>query len=177
MPNTPNLQKLRFPIGQFQKPANIDRLQIAQWIAEIAALPQQLRQATNNASDATLDTPYRPDGWTVRQVVHHIADSHINSYTRFKLALTEDNAAIRPYFEERWAMLPDSKAPIEISLQLLEALHERWVILLKSLTTEQLKRTFVHPEHGAIFALDENIGVYAWHGKHHLAHIQLVTQK
>lgn len=167
-----NLQQLKYPIGHFEKTEHITRGHIARWIDEISTFPDRLKFAVENLSDAQLDTPYRPEGWTVRQVVHHCADSHANSIIRFKLALTEDTPVIKPYFEDRWAELEDSRTmPIESALYMLQGIHKRWTVLLRSLTEEQLSRTFIHPEQGKSFRLDENIGVYAWHGNHHLAHI------
>jgi len=166
------LDRTRFPIGQFAPPKEVTQQMLKEWIAEIAAFPAQLKQEVMHLTDTQLDTPYRPGGWTIRQVVHHCADSHANSLIRFKLALTEDNPTIRPYHEDRWAELPDSREfPIDGSIKILEGLHQRWAALLGQLTPTELQRTFIHPEHGRVFRLDENIGLYAWHCKHHLAHI------
>src|SRR6476620_9464894 len=144
----------------------------AECIARIAAAPEHLRTAVAGLDDAQLDTPYRPGGWTVRQVVHHVPDSHLNAYTRIKLALTEDEPTIKPYEEARWAELPDARTgPIEISLALLEALHRRWVLLLRELQPADFTRQFRHPEHGRAMSLDEVLALYAWHGRHHVAHI------
>ncbi len=166
------IEQLRYPIGKFSVKRPISSEQVDSFIADIAALPEQLRKAVAGFSDEQLDTPYRPGGWTVRQVIHHLADSHINSMMRFKLALTEDKPVIKPYYEDRWAKLEDgNKAPVEMSLQLLEGLHQRWVILLKSLSPEDLDKTFVHPEQGKEVPLDINIALYSWHCNHHLAHI------
>ena len=174
---TEDLQKLRYPIGQFEPPSPIDEDQINRWIGNIEALPADLRKAVNSLTDTQLDTPYRPGGWTIRQVVHHLADSHMNSFIRFKWALTEDRPEIKAYFEDRWAELPDySAAPVSASLALLEALHQRWVALLRSLTRKDLDRIFIHPESGPA-NLAETIGSYAWHGRHHLAHIQEVIRR
>ncbi|WP_127585129.1 YfiT family bacillithiol transferase [Paenibacillus koleovorans] len=162
---------LRFPIGRFQWEGDISQQQSNRWMEEIEAAPAQLRAAVAGLSEEQLDTPYRPDGWTVRQVVHHLADSHLNSYTRFKLALTEPNPTIKPYREERWAELPDSRLPVEVSLTLLESLHIRWASLLRTLTREELALTFAHPESGNTIRLNWNVGLYAWHGRHHIAHI------
>ncbi len=138
---------------------------------EIAGTPANLRSAVKGLSDAQLDTPYRAGGWTVRQVVHHVPDSHLNSYVRFKLALTEDEPTIKPYAEDRWAELADTKStPIEVSLTLLESLHDRWVRLLRSLSTEDWKRTFRHPDLGAM-NLEKTLALYAWHGRHHVSHV------
>lgn len=165
------MDDLRFPIGKFhhQGPVNDQQKQV--FMDEIGQAPAKLRTAVQGLSDSQLDTPYRPDGWTVRQVVHHVPDSHLNSYVRFKLALTEDEPTIKTYAEDRWAELSDTKAtPIEVSLVLLESLHDRWVRLLRSLTAEQWKRTFRHPELGPM-TLERTLALYAWHGRHHVAHI------
>ncbi|MBC7486452.1 MAG: putative metal-dependent hydrolase [Cytophagaceae bacterium] len=167
-----SLEQLRFPIGKFEAPQVLTQDLLNSYLKDIETFPARLKQAVIGLNDSQLDTPYRPDGWTIRQVVNHCADSHMNSLVRFKLALTEEEPTIKPYYEERWAELVDSKTmPIESALLLLEGLHRRWTVLLKSLNSEELKKTFIHPEHGKRFRLDENIGVYAWHGNHHLAHI------
>jgi hypothetical protein len=172
MTTTTDLEQLKYPIGKFSRPISITQDDITRWIAEIESLPSKLRNAVKTLNDTQLDTPYRPDGWTVRQVVHHLPDSHLNSYIRFKLALTEDNPTVKPYFEERWAELPDGKtAPIEPSLTLLESLHQRWALTLRYITSEQWQRTFFHPESKKEFRIDGILALYAWHGKHHLAHI------
>ncbi|MGY4384861.1 hypothetical protein ACVWYN_001895 [Pedobacter sp. UYP24] len=165
------LEILQFPIGKFVKPDLFTDEIISSYVRTIAAFPAKIDLQTSLLTDKELDTPYRPDGWTIRQVVHHCADSHMNSFVRFKLALTEDQPVIKPYYEERWAELPDSKLPVAASLSLLDGLHTRWVALLTSLPSEQLERTFVHPEHGKHFSLKETVGIYAWHCEHHLAHI------
>lgn len=173
-----SLEQLKYPIGKFSRPAFVTPADISKWIDEIEILPKQLRKEVESLSDAQLDTPYRPDGWTVRQVVHHFPDSHINSYVRFKLALTEDNPTIKPYIEQRWAELPDGKnASIEVSLNLLEAVHQRWALCLKNMTAEQWKRTFIHPERNQSYKLDEALAMYAWHGKHHVAHITALKER
>jgi len=161
----------RFPIGKFQYPEASSEPERKRFIDEIAATPAQLRAAVKGLSPDQLDTPYRQGGWTVRQVVHHVPDSHLNSYVRFKLALTEDEPTIRGYDEGRWAQLADTRTtPVEISLSLLESLHQRWTNLLRSLSGSDWKRTFRHPERGLV-TLDEALAMYAWHGKHHVAHI------
>ena len=166
------MNRLRFPIGQFQKPDNLTKNLIDKFIDDIETFPERLRKEVENLSDVQLDTPYRPDGWTIRQVVNHCADSHMNSLTRFKLALTENKPTIKPYYEDKWAELADSKnMPIEPALKMLKGIHQRWTILLRSLKEDDLKKRFIHPEHGKEFQLDENIGLYAWHCNHHLAHI------
>lgn len=166
------LEKLRYPIGRFAPPSHIDADQVERWISEIEALPADLRRAVKGLTAGQLDTPYRPGGWTIRQVIHHLPDSHMNSFIRFKWALTEEKPEIKAYCEDRWAELPDySATPVSVSLDLLEALHRRWVTLLRSLTRQDLERTFIHPESGPA-NLAETIGSYAWHGRHHLAHIR-----
>ena len=167
---------LRFPIGKFGGGEAFTPALIQEYVQNIASLPGLLRQAVLGLNNVQLDTPYRPGGWTVRQVVHHLADSHLNSYIRFRLALTEDNPLIKPYEEQRWAELPDAQTePVEISLVLLEALHQRWVVLLKSLSESDWLRTFTHPVSGKT-TLIKAAGLYAWHGKHHLAHITNLRQ-
>ncbi|QPA58565.1 YfiT family bacillithiol transferase [Lysinibacillus sphaericus] len=166
-----NLIDLRYPIGEFQCPKEVTSQQVKEWMGDIYLLPKQLKEVLSEASEQALAKSYRENGWTVRQLVHHIADSHMNSYTRFKLALTEDVPMIKPYNEAEWAMLPDSEMPIATSLTLIESLHERWVYLLTNLTDEQLQRAYNHPDSG-LTTLEQAVGLYAWHGKHHLAHIQ-----
>jgi uncharacterized damage-inducible protein DinB len=161
----------RFPIGKFHYDGTTSEEQKQAFLTDIAESPAKVRGAIKGLSDTQLDTPYRDGGWTVRQVVHHVPDSHLNSYVRFKLALTEEEPTIKTYAEDRWAELADSKqTPIEVSLTLLESLHDRWVRLLRSLTPEQWKRTFRHPELGPM-SLEKTLALYSWHGKHHVAHI------
>jgi uncharacterized damage-inducible protein DinB len=160
----------RYPIGKFEKPATITSLDRNNAIAVLAELPEQLRNAVEGLDSAQLATPYREGGWTVRQLVHHVADSHINAYTRIKLALTEDWPTIKPYDEKTWAALHDSAAPVEWSLELIESLHARWVMLLQSLTDEQWNRGYRHPESGEI-TVELAALMYAWHSRHHVAHI------
>lgn len=165
------MDDLRYPIGKFRRDELPNEEQKAAMIEEVAKTPANLRAAVKGLSDEQLDIPYRPGGWTVRQVVHHVPDSHLNAYVRFKLALTEDDPAIKPYAEDRWAELADSKTtPVDVSLTLLESLHDRWVRLLRSLTASEWKRTFRHPELGSM-PLDKTLALYAWHGKHHVAHV------
>ena len=162
---------LRYPIGKFQPPASITATDRARFIDEIETLPGRLRSAIAGLDEAQLDTPYRPGGWTVRQVVHHFADSHMNSFVRFKLALTEDSPVIKPYDERAWAETADSRSiPVEPSLSLIEGLHQRWAALLRSLDGQQCQRTFTHPERG-LLTLDVTLAMYAWHCRHHTAHI------
>ncbi|UIR54599.1 putative metal-dependent hydrolase [Sphingobacterium sp. SRCM116780] len=166
------LEKLKYPIGKFSIPATIDSQVLEEWIKTITEFPSRLTSEVAGLSEATLNKQYRPESWTIRQVVHHCADSHMNSFLRFKLALTEENPTIKPYEENLWAALPDTKiAPIVSSLKLLEGLHERWTILLRNLTQEQLERTFIHPQTKQLISLKVNIGIYAWHCNHHLMHI------
>jgi len=168
---------LRYPIGKFHFEGPLTESLKQASLADIARAPANLRAAVNGLSDVQLDTPYRPGGWTVRQVVHHVPDSHLNSYVRFKLALTEDEPTIKPYAEDRWAELADTKStPIEVSLTLLESLHDRWVRLLRSLTPEEWKRTFRHPELGAM-TLEKTLALYAWHGRHHVTHITSLRER
>jgi len=161
----------RYPIGKFQFEGPLSESGRVTSIAEIAAAPAALRAAVKDLSAEQLDTPYREGGWTVRQVIHHLPDSHMNAYVRFKLALTEPEPTIKPYAEDRWAELSDTKAtPTEVSLVLLDSLHHRWVTLLRSLGPEDWKRNFRHPELGVV-SLEKNVALYAWHGKHHVAHV------
>ena len=167
-----DIQTLRFPIGKFSAPEIVSPGDTDRWIQTLEKLPGQMRDAVKNLNDEQLDTRYRDGGWTIRQVVHHVPDSHMNAYCRFKLALTEDNPAIRPYIEDRWAELPDSKTgPIAGSLDLLETLHRRWVIVLRNMDGADFKRTFYHPENKVTRTLDVVLCLYDWHSKHHLAHI------
>ncbi|OWY25106.1 putative metal-dependent hydrolase [Sphingobacteriales bacterium UPWRP_1] len=170
------LEAMQYPIGRCNKPNELSYSpeETAARIAEIAQLPQLLSAEVSELTDEQLDTPYRPGGWTIRQVVHHLADSHMNSFIRFKLALTEDTPTIKPYREDLWAKQPDYEVPVMISLLLLTVLHTRWVFLLRSLTPQQLQRSFYHPDNHLHYTLQYAIAVYGWHGRHHLAHIQSV---
>lgn len=166
-----DLEKLKYPIGKYQLEDIIDKASIDRWIREIEMLPQKLSDAVNGLSADQLQTPYRPDGWTVQQVIHHVADSHMNAYIRFKLALTEDKPMIKPYEEKLWAELPDAKlVDINVSLDLIKSLHKRWSTLLRQLSEEELNKEFLHPESG-MKNLKETVCNYAWHGNHHLEHI------
>jgi uncharacterized damage-inducible protein DinB len=168
-----NIDKLKYPKGRFQEPTLIDKGILQDWISIIKDFPKQLKDEVHNLTENELEKQYRPNGWSVRQIVNHCADSHMNSLIRFKLALTEPIPVIKPYFEDRWAELSDTKTfPIESSLKILEGLHERWVHLLNSLSNEDLERKFEHPETGELISLIMNIGIYAWHCEHHLAHIK-----
>jgi uncharacterized damage-inducible protein DinB len=168
---------LRYPIGEFKFEAPLNDGERQACILKIQETPARMRAAVAGLNEEQLDTPYRPGGWTVRQVVHHVPESHLNSYTRFKLAVTEDEPTITPYFEDRWAELDDARtAPITLSLDLLDALHARWLWFLRSLTPEDWQRTFRHPELG-IVSLEKNVALYAWHGQHHVAHITSLRER
>jgi len=168
----------RYPIGKYEMPAGITPAMRVEAIRETAVAPEMIREAVKGLNDAQLETPYRDGGWTVRQVVHHVADSHMNAYVRWRLALTETEPTIKPYEESAWARLEDAaQAPVEVSLRLLEPLHERWVKLLHSVKEHEFARTFRHPDRG-VRTLDWMLFLYAWHGKHHTAHItELRKQK
>ncbi len=172
MEQTRAANDLRYPVGKFQPPATVTAEDRAQYIGAIAELAGQLRTAVAGLSESQLDTPYREGGWTVRQVIHHLADSHMNSFVRFKLALTENVPTVKPYHEGAWADTADSRhMPVEPSLDLIDGLHKRWVVLLRSLSDQELQRTFTHPERGTQMRLDLTLALYAWHCRHHLAHI------
>jgi hypothetical protein len=172
------MEDSRYPIGKYDRargphtPEERKKL-----IDAIAQLPERLKQALTGLNGKQLDTPYREGGWTVRQVTHHLADSHLNAYIRFKLALTEDNPTIKPYNQTLWAELPDSRfTPIDVSLALIDNLHARWVVLLRSLKSDDWERLVTHPEDG-VMSLDKMLGIYHWHGAHHLAHITGLRQR
>lgn len=167
----------QYPIGKFKPPAEIGQAERGAWINDLDALPAELRDAITGLDHVQLETVYREGGWTLRQVVHHLPDSHLNSYARFRLALTEENPPIHAYREADWAELSDAKtAPVELSLRLLESLHERWVILLRSMTDAQFGRTFQHSQLGQV-RLDWALGLYAWHGRHHVAQIASLRRR
>jgi len=168
-----DLEQLRYPVGRFTRVTTpLDRRTRDQHIATIEQLPGRLRALVGGLSDSQLETPYRPDGWTIRQVVHHVPESHMNAYVRIKLALTEEAPAIKTYEEQLWAELPDvKKCPVDVSLRLLEALHQRWVVLLRALPDEDFSRVFMHKEWGRV-TIDEAVAMYAWHCRHHTAHIE-----
>lgn len=171
------MEDLRYPIGKFTVEGEITDERRSEWISQIAAAPSLFRAALSGLSDDQLATPYRPGGWTLRQLAHHLPDSHINSYVRFRLALTEEEPTIKPYQEDRWAELDDARtAPVEVSLALLDSLHARWVLLLRSLSAGDWKRTFRHPELGLV-ALERNLALYAWHGRHHVAHVTALRER
>jgi DinB superfamily len=168
-----NLEKLKFPIGKFEKPISISESDLKNWIETIELFPSHLKNLTNTLSIEELNWKYRPDGWAIKQVIHHCADSHMNSFIRFKLALTENVPTIKPYEEGKWAELIDSlDGCISNSIAIIEGLHYRWVLLLKTFTSKELSRQFMHPESKVLYTLKEVIGLYAWHCNHHLAHIE-----
>lgn len=169
-------EDLRFPIGKFDKSIEITAKIRQQLTHIIAELPEKINSATKSLSDAQLDTPYRPGGWTVRQTVHHIADSHLNSFIRFKLALTEDVPTIRPYFEDRWAELADSRMPIDVSIKIIEGIHARWTNLLESMSEKDFNKQLNHPDSG-VWTLEKMLALYGWHSRHHTAHITNLLER
>jgi hypothetical protein len=170
-------QNLSYPIGKYNPPITFDESQIKEWIEDVATLPIKLRQTVNNLTPPQLETPYRPGGWTVRQLVHHVADSHMNAYIRFKLALTEDNPTIKPYDQDAWSQLPDSIMDIEISLKILENIHARWVAILRWMKPQDFEKTYFHPEQGVKMPLYHVLGLYSWHSRHHTAHIEKLIER
>ena len=171
------MEDLRYPIGRFETPQNATQEDRQRWLEAIESAPGQLRQAVAGLSEEQLDTPYRPEGWTIRQVVHHITDSHLNGYVRTKWTLTEDNPAIKAYDQVRWAESPEARAGnVELSLPLLESLHRRWSEVLHSFEPDTWAQTFQHPQWGAV-SLDVNVALYAWHGAHHIAHITTLRER
>jgi uncharacterized damage-inducible protein DinB len=168
---------LQYPIGKFNPSGTLNESERSAMIQQIADTPSAVRDAVKDLSDKQLETPYRSGGWTVRQVVHHLADSHMNAYIRFRLAMTEDRPTIKPYEQQRWAELADAKrARVELSLNLLESLHARWVLYMDSLQPSDFSRKFIHPENGER-DLDWIVQMYAWHGRHHTAHITSLRQR
>jgi hypothetical protein len=169
---------LRYPVGPFKAPQSFDPTSRARYIGEIEHAPAAMRQAIKGLSPEQLDTPYRPGGWTVRQVVHHVPDSHMNAYVRLKLAITEEEPTIKPYEEARWAELIDGRtADPDLSLTLLDSLHSRWTMLWRSLTPQQFSRRFKHPDHPGVLTVDWMLAMYAWHGRHHAAHITSLRER
>lgn len=167
----------RYPVGKWDRRDTLTPGERAAMIAQVAEVPSRMRAAIAGLDDAQLDTPYRDGGWTVRQVVHHVPDSHLNSYTRFKLALTEEEPTIRPYDEAKWAALSDSRdTPIETSLTMLSALHDRWTILLRAMSDDDFRRTLRHPDIG-VMSLDAMLSLYAWHGRHHVGHVTSLRER
>jgi hypothetical protein len=167
---------LRYPIGEFVMPSSVVPAMRDEAMADIAALPARLRDAVRGLSESQLDSPYRPGGWTVRQVVHHLGDSHMHAFVRLKLALSEDNPTVKPYDEKAFAALPDHRLPIEVSVALLDGLHARWSAVLKTLSADQFTRPLYHPEIGAI-TIDYLVQTYGWHSRHHVAHITTVRER
>jgi len=168
---------MKYPTGKFVAPASYTTDDLHRWINDIKVLPGKMRQAVISLNEKQLDTQYRTGGWTLRQVVHHVADSHLNSLIRFKLALTENNPTVKPYEEAYWALQPDYRLPVESSLRILEGVHIHWVALLESFTENEWNRTFTNPESGQTLTLKKATGLYSWHGKHHLAHITETVAK
>jgi uncharacterized damage-inducible protein DinB len=167
---------LRYPIGKYE-PQPFSQEQKEKWLLDIKFLPEELERALLNLDASQLETPYREGGWTVQQLVHHVADSHMNAYTRFKLGLSEDNPTIKPYDEKAWAHFADNALPVNVSITLLHALHLRWYTALMQVADEDWERTVVHPEHGRLMSLWLLLGLYAWHGKHHTAHITALRER
>ena len=168
----------RFPIGPFVMPNGPSDRERARFIDDLARTPQALREAVTGLDEHKLETPYRDAGWTVRQVVHHVADSHVNAYCRFKFTLTESNPTIKPYLEAAWAELPDSKTvPVEVSLQIVSAIHTRWLAILAAMIPSQWQRTYIHPERGQTMTLDQALALYSWHSRHHVAHITTLRRQ
>jgi hypothetical protein len=168
------MEELKYPIGNFIAPVKYTNEFISIWINDLELFPSHLSKLVYPLTKEQLLLTYRPEGWSIAQVVHHCADSHLNSFIRFKLSLTENEPIIRPYFEDRWAELPDGMSlDVTDSLIIIKGLHAKWVSLLKSLTTEDLGRVFIHPEHNTKVTLAENVGIYAWHCNHHLAHVEM----
>ena len=171
------MEDIRYPIGKYIVQPFSDK-QWQEWLNDIKFLPQHLENAILNLDEAQLATPYREGGWTVKQLVHHVADSHMNAYIRFKLALTENNPVIKPYDEAAWAEMSDTKnLPINISLTILHAVHSRWNEVLKNMSREELDRTLFHPEHKKEMTLWYLLGMYAWHSKHHVAHVTALRER
>jgi hypothetical protein len=171
------MEDLRYPIGKYV-PQPFSEKQLQEWLIDITNLPQHLENSVLNLDEIQVNTPYRPEGWTVKQLVHHVADSHMNAYIRFKLGLTEDNPAIKPYDEAAWAKLSDTEnLPFNLSLTILHAVHARWVEILKNIKTEEWNRTVFHPEHKKEMTLWFLLGMYSWHSRHHTAHITSLRER
>jgi hypothetical protein len=171
------LKKLQYPIGGFVSPEEVGKENISNWIEVIEFYPQKIKDLVCELTEVQLDTPYRPDGWTVRQLLHHLPDSHLNSYVRLKWTLTEDTPTIKAYHEDRWAELPDSKGDISLALNLLEAVHAKWTFLLKGISFEDFEKKFTHPETGKEISLGKNLALYVWHCNHHYAHIENLMKR
>lgn len=173
-----DLEKLKYPIGKFEFPTEFTPQYLSAKIEEIESFPERLKKETLHLTEEQLNTPYRPDGWTVRQVIHHCAESHMNCYIRIKWALTENNPVIKPYDETLWSELPDNlNMPIQPTLTLLEGLHHRLTFILRNLSNTDLEKSFIHPENNSEYKIKQLIGTYAWHGNHHLAHITTLKKR
>jgi DinB superfamily len=170
-------EQMQYPIGKFKAPVSYTAEDIRKWTTTIKEFPGRLRQAIISLNEKQLDTTYRTGGWTIRQVVHHVADSHMNALMRLKLALTEENPTVKPYEEADWALLADYRMPVESSLKILEGIHLHWVAILESLTEEEWNRTFLQPASGNVIQLKKALALYAWHSKHHLAHVTETVKK
>lgn len=171
------LEKLKYPTGKFMASKSYDAAYLAGCIDKLRELPNSLREVSNGLTDVQLDTPYREGGWSPRQIIHHLADSHINSFTRFKLALTEDDPTIKPYDQDAWAEGSDAKLPISVSLSILDGVHARLVNVLENMSAEDFKTTFLHPEYPEKLNLEWMTGLYAWHGHHHMAQIKALKER
>ena len=171
------MEHLRYPVGRWEKPSGFDKNRIAEQVKIISDFPAKLKEKTNSFSTRDLEKTYRPGGWTATQVINHCADSHMNAFVRFKLALTEEKPTIKPYAEAKWAELADAKTfPVAVSIQLIESLHARWAALLNSMDDAQWNAGFIHPEHGGELKLYETVSLYAWHCEHHYSHLELIKQ-
>lgn len=166
---------MQYPIGKFQRPTTYSPESIAESVATISLLPQELKSALSGITPEQIETPYRIDGWTVRQVVHHLADSHMNAYMRFKLALTEENPTIKGYDQDRWAVLTDNALDLDLSVSMLDGMHARWTAIMRGMSAEDWNRTFFHPEQQRSIPLKESAALYAWHGRHHVGHVKAVV--
>ncbi len=169
------MQNLRYPVGKFEYPSGFSQSDLEGWIQGISTFPMDFSEVALSLTPAQLSSPYRPGGWTGRQVIHHVSDSHLQAYSRFKLVLTEERPTIKPYFEDRWAELADTKdTPIAVSIDLLKALHQRWTILMRSMSRKDFDKSYIHPDYGKEYTLGAVCKLYDWHGRHHLAHLQLL---
>ena len=176
--NTADMEQLKYPIGKYVAPETYTVDQLHQWIGQIKALPMWMDACIENLDNAQLHVPYRDGGWTIQQVVHHVADSHMNAYVRLKLMMTEENPTIKPYKEELWAILPDTHVvPVNVSVTLLHALHIRWVAILNNIQPHDFERTYYHPQYGRYVTIWEMTAMYAWHSKHHVAHIRNLRER
>ncbi len=170
------MEHLKYPIGKFSAPSSLTTEQRSELISRIESLPLRLRTISRELTEAGLESSYRPEGWTARQIFHHLADSHVNFYTRLKLALTEDTPTVKPYDENTWAEIPEARSlPVEPSVRMIEGIHERITATLRGMNEDDFARTYFHPQHGKTFDINYLIAMYAWHGDHHLGHIQIVV--